>query len=94
MQRTSQGGQELGLVGGAEGAVQQLGQGLLLQAAPAVGLAAGRIGTKATPLAAAAWASPMASPTIMTLRLSYPQASIVAMEFALLPTSCPKITSA
>ena len=30
----------------------------------------------------------------MTLRLSYPQASIVAMEFALLPTSCPKMTSA
>ena len=42
MQRTSQGGQKLGLVGGAEGAVQQLGQGLLLQAAPAVGLAAGQ----------------------------------------------------
>ena len=42
MQRTSQGGQKLGLVGRAEGAVQQLGQGLLLQAAPAVGLAAGQ----------------------------------------------------
>ena len=42
MQGTAQGGQQFGLVFRAEGAVQQLRQGFLLQAAPAVGLAAGQ----------------------------------------------------
>ena len=42
MQGTAQGGQQFGLVFRAESAVQQLRQGFLLQAAPAVGLAAGQ----------------------------------------------------
>ena len=94
MQRAAQRGQQFGLVIGAEGAVQQLGQGFFLQALPALGLPPGQNGHKSHPVGGGCLASPMASPTIMTLRLSYPQASMVAMELALLPTSWPKMMSA
>lgn len=94
MQGTAQGGQQFGLVFRAEGAVQQLRQGFLLQAAPAVGLAAGQDRHKGDAIRGGGLGIAIESPTISTLRLSYPQASMVAMELALLPTSWPKMTSA
>lgn len=94
VQNAAQLSQQGCLVFGAESAVQQFGQGFFLQTAPAFGFAAGQNGHKGNAVCSGCLGIAMASPTMTTLRLSYPQASMEAMEFALLPTSWPKITSA